>query len=94
LNGTASYAKVSSTASYISTIRANTGSIANLATSTTVVFSTPFPSTNYAVTFGFEGTLSVAAAMSSTGKTNSGFTASIVGITSGATFDYIAAMRQ
>jgi hypothetical protein len=73
--------------------RAGTTNIANLATTVNVVFSSPFSQTvssNYAVTFGFEGTVGSAAALSATTKTTNGFTANIVGLTSGATIDFVA----
>lgn len=73
--------------------RSGQTNIANLATSRPVVFTSPFSpdiSTNYSVTFGFEGTVSAAAALSATAKTTNGFTVNIIGITTGATVDYQA----
>lgn len=69
---------------------ANTG-IGNLSTSQVVIFSSPLPSTNYAVTLSFNTTLSSAVSASASSKTISGFTINLnAGIAGGANLDYLA----
>lgn len=78
-------------------IRAGTTNIASLATTQAILFSTPVPAsvgTNYVITFGFEGTVSGAAALSASLKTTNGFLATIIGITTGATIDYVETPKQ
>lgn len=73
--------------------RSGITNIANLATTQVITFSSPFSTTvntNYAITFGFDGTLAAAAALSATAKSSNGFTVNIIGITAGATIYYMA----
>lgn len=71
--------------------RAGQQAIGNLSTSQIITFSSALPTASYAVSIGSDTTLATAVSIASTGKTISGFTASLsAGISGGANLDYIA----
>jgi hypothetical protein len=78
--------------------RAWATNIANLATSQTIIFTTPFPpsvSSNYAVSINFDTTSGSAISATVTAKTTNGFTIMLnAGIAGGATVDYLATPYQ
>lgn len=88
INATSSYAN---TSSYTTCYRAGQQAIGNLATTQIITFSSILPTTNYAVSIGFDTALGAAVSPAATGKTTGGFTASLsAGIAGGANLDYLA----